>query len=161
MPTIQRKYHLHAEQPDRISQQVPRPGLSLVGFFSARSKFNFIFCLFAVLANVLLPLAHQCHCHLHTCEESNPASFLVSSEASTPALEAGDPEPDEHHSHHDPATCPICQTILHAGRFTISTVISSPVPSLQVLRICHLVSISIIVSPDILNSKPRSPPISL
>ena len=136
---------------------------TLVRFLPAKGKLRFdaVFCLVAILANLILPLAHQCHCHLHALEELNATTPIAAGQEITLRVEAGESDEGEPHSHHHPASCPLCQEALRAGWFTIPTIFLSSGPSVLVQRFCHNVTTSLIVNPNFLVSRPRSPPIPL
>ena len=131
-----------------------------VGYLPARGKprFGFIFCLVALLAHLILPLAHQCH--LHALEEIHASVALEAGQEVTLGLGAAESE-EEHHSHHDAASCPLCQAAFRARYFIVPAVDLAPALSLPVQRFCHNSITSVVANPDILVSRPRSPPISL
>jgi hypothetical protein len=118
-----------------------------------------IFCLIALLAQLILPLAHQCQCHLHALEECHASVALVAGQEVAPRLGAA--ESEEEHHHHDPATCPICQAAFRARDFIVPTVNLAPALSQPVQRFCHNFVTSEVANADILVSGPRAPPVSL
>ena len=124
----------------------------------SQTRLGSLFCLLALLALFFVPLAHQCH--LQTLEGLHPLLASVLGEQVGLQLSTSEPEEADHH-HHDPATCPICQTALSGRYFASPTLSLSPVISLPVQRFCNETIVSIIVTPEILTSGPRAPPVSL
>jgi hypothetical protein len=125
---------------------------------ASQPRLGSIFCLIALLAFIFLPLAHQCQ--LHTLAGLHAP--LAAGMEQNPGLQLSALEPDEpHHSHHDAATCPICQAALSCRYFAVSSLSLSPIISLPVQRFDGEAFISIVAHPDILISGPRSPPTSL
>jgi hypothetical protein len=72
-----------------------------------------LFCLFAIAAQVFLPIAHT-----YQLDAEEVSDRLESGIASTCAHGLSDsghaiggPQKPSHHQHHDPSTCPICQLL--------------------------------------------------
>ena len=65
---------------------------TLVRFLPAIGKLRLdaVFCLVAILANLILPLAHQCHCHLHALEELNATTPMAAGQEISRKIEAGE-----------------------------------------------------------------------
>ncbi len=131
-----------------------------VGFLPARGKprFGFTFCLIALLAHLILPLAHQYH--LHALEEIHASVALAAGQEVSLLLGAAESE-EEHHSHHDAASCPLCQAAFRARAFIVPAVNLALSLYLPVQRFCNNSLTSVVANPDILVSGPRAPPISL
>ena len=123
----------------------------------SQTRLGSLFCLLALLALFFVPLAHQCH--LQTLEGLHP--LLASVLGEQVGLQLSAPEPEEPDHHHDAATCPICQAALSGRHFAAPILSLSPVISLPVQRFCNETITSIIVTPEILTSGPRAPPVSL
>lgn len=124
----------------------------------SRPRLGSAFCLIALLGFIFLPLAHQCQ--LHTL--AGVHAPLAAGMEQNPRLQLSAPEPDEpHHSHHDAATCPICQAALSCRYFATPNISLSLILALPVQRFVNSAFISIVANPDILISGPRSPPTSL
>ena len=123
----------------------------------SQTRLGSLFCLFALLALFFVPLAHQYH--LHTLEGLHPLLAAVLGEQVRLQLSA--PEPEEPDHHHDAATCPICQAALSSQYFAAPPLSLSPAISLPVQRFCNKTITSLIVTPEILTSGPRAPPVSL
>ena len=123
-----------------------------------RTNIGSIFCLIAVLAYLILPLAHQGH--LHALKEFHTSVAWDAGQDVTLRLGAAESE-EPQHSHHNAHSCPICQAALSSRYFTVPTLSLSPAISLPVQRFYNKTITSVVVNPDILVSGPRSPPISL
>ncbi len=122
-----------------------------------RIRLGHIFCLIAFLGHLLLPLAHQVH--LHELEELN-ISVALDAGQGIGLRGAAEPEP-KGHSHHDAASCTICQAAFRARWFVAATDHLSAAFILPVHQSCNKFSTIAVANPDILTSGPRSPPISL
>jgi hypothetical protein len=114
-------------------------------------------CLVALLAQLYLPLVHQC---AHILEGLNASAALGVEQKAEFSLEAAESH-HPHHSHHDAATCPICQAALGCRYFAAPTLSLSSILVLPVQRCCDNAFASIVANPHILISGPRSPPTSL
>jgi len=117
-----------------------------------------IFCLIALLAHLVLPLAHQFR--LHELEEAHNSGALDAGQGVALQFRAADPEP-QHHSHHDTVSCTICQAAFRARWFIVPAINLATVFILPIQRFCNKSIASVVANPDILVSGPRSPPISL
>lgn len=117
-----------------------------------------LFPLFLLLALFFVPLAHQCH--LHTLEGLYPPLAPVFGKEVGLQLSASEPDEADHH-HHDPATCPICQAALSCRYLAVTTLSLPPALSPPIQRFCNFTFTSVVSSPGILVSGPRSPPIFL
>ena len=124
----------------------------------SQTRLGSLFCLLALLALFFLPLAHQCHLHaLEGLDATTASSPEQTAEVRLGSAESEGPL----HSHHDAATCPICQAALSSQYFATPPLSLSPAISLPVQRFCNETITSIIVTPEILTSGPRAPPVSL
>ena len=123
-----------------------------------RIHLGYFFCLIALLAHLVLPLAHQFH--LHQLEELNISGTLDAGQVVAVRFGGGESEP-QHHSHHDATSCPICQAAFRARCFMVPAVNLATAFILPVQRLCHKTSTIAVANPDILVSGPRSPPVSL
>ncbi len=124
-------------------------------FSGARlTRLGSFLCLAALLAQLYIPLVHQCE---HILEGFVlPAAFAVG-QKTEPSIGAAEPQ-NPHHSHHDAATCPICQAALICRYFAAPTISLAPILGLPIQRCCDTADTSIAANPDILISRPRSPP---
>jgi hypothetical protein len=82
-------------------------------------------CLAALLVQFFLPILHT---YSHLLEDA--AILLDTGATSFPSRDRNDAptfgliceaEAASRHSHHDPSTCPICQTLLHASAYVVSS----------------------------------------
>jgi hypothetical protein len=116
-----------------------------------------LICLVALLAHFYLPLVHQ---YEHILE-----GFIASAAwggEQQAEFQLGAPESqDPHQSHHDAATCPLCQEALSSRYFTVTTPSLSPSQAIPVQRFRETAFTEIVANPDILTSGPRAPPTSL
>lgn len=131
-----------------------------VGCHPARGKlcFGSIICLIALLAQLYFPLVHQCE---HILEGFIASAALGAEQGVTLRIEDAESEEGEHHSHHDEATCPICQAALSCRYFAVITLSLAPALSMPVQHFCNNCITSIVADPDILVLGPRAPPVSL
>lgn len=123
-----------------------------------RIHLGYIFCLIGLLAHLVLPLAHLVH--LHELEELNISGALDTGQAVALRLGACESRPQQH-SHHDAASCLICQAAFRARCFIVPAVNLATAFILPVQRFCNKTITSVVANPDILVSGPRSPPTSL
>ena len=122
-----------------------------------RTRLGSIICLVALLAHFYLPLAHQ---YEHLLEGFIASAALGGEQQAE--FQLGAPESqDPHQSHHDAATCPLCQEALSSRYFTVTTLSLSPSQALPVQRFRETAFTSIVANPDILIFGPRAPPTSL
>jgi hypothetical protein len=124
----------------------------------SQTRLGSLFCLLALLALFFLPLAHQCHLHaLEGLDATTASSPEQTAEVRLGSAESEGPL----HSHHDAASCPICQAALGSRYFTVPTPSLSSVLSISVQRFCNNAFTSGVTTQDILVTGPRAPPISL
>jgi hypothetical protein len=127
-------------------------------FGVVQTRLSSLVCLAALLALTVLPLVHQCH--LNDLEQLH--AYHATRGEHQVGLRLSSPEPYKpHHSHHDPATCSICQAASLCRYFSAPSFSLSPILALPVQRFRGIVFTSVIASPDILISGPRAPPTSL
>jgi hypothetical protein len=136
--------------------QKNNPSLIMSGM--KRTHLGSFFCLIAILAHLVLPLAHQGHLHalegLYTADVSDAGREVK--------LLLGSAESEEpQHSHHHANSCPICLAALSSRYFAAPTFSLTQVLYLPIQRFFHKTIASAVANPDILVSGPRSPPISL
>ncbi len=91
--------------PRTLHSSHRRPRLSGAGETRLKSSI----CLIALLALIVVPLAHQ-H-HLHSLEGFSPPPALGVEIPGDLQLSSPKPEDPDHH-HHNAVTCPICQAAL-------------------------------------------------
>jgi hypothetical protein len=141
---------LHRDRSGRRYQSRRFSGVSQI-------RLGFIICLVALLAQIYIPLVHQYEHGLEVCLTSAAWGVAQKTELRPAASKSQHP----HHSHHNPATCPICQAALNCRYFAAPTLsLSSPLV-LPVQRFCDNAFTAIVANPHILISGPRSPPTSL
>jgi hypothetical protein len=140
----------------RSRTQHSRKGPSWMMSGGGNIRLGALFCLFALLALIFIPLAHQCHLHalerFDTAPVNQPKGRLSLWAAQTHKA---------HHPHHDAATCPICQAALAARYFAVTAPSLSLVFSLFVQRFCNNAFTLGVTNQDILVTCPRAPPIPL
>jgi len=81
-----------------------------------------LFCLFALMAQVFLPIAHSCHIcteELLDGPESGSVYFCDRESLTHPAQAILGPHEASHH-HHDPFSCSICQLVFHSHKLLLS-----------------------------------------
>jgi hypothetical protein len=125
---------------------------------TVQTRLGSLICLAALLALTFLPLVHQYYVHgleeLHGPHAAGVDHII--------GLRLNAPEPYEpHHSHHDAATCLICQAASLSRYFSAPTLSLSPISALPVQRFWDRAFTSIIADVNILTAGPRAPPASL
>lgn len=123
-----------------------RKGLTMVFFKNSRNRTGLRFqvkqrersplaaflCLAAILAQIVLPIAHTSHLLLqHPLTNPATAPLEVRTLAKTPGLTSGNQTPS-HGSRHDPENCLVCQALMHSSAFIVpfNLLNSSPLPEL-------------------------------
>lgn len=122
-----------------------------------RTHLGSFFCLIAILAHLVLQLAHQSHLHALEGPYSSVA-WNTGQEVKQllGSAESGEPQHSQHHAN----SCPICQAALSSRYFAAPTLSLNQVIYLPVQPFCQKTITSLAANPDILVSGPRSPPIS-
>lgn len=123
-----------------------------------RTHLGPFFCLIAILAHLILPLAHQSH--LHAFEDFYSSDDLNTGREVRLLFGSAESEEPQHSQHHA-NSCPICLAALSSRYFAAPTFSLTQVLYLPIQRFCHKTIASAVANPDILVSGPRSPPISL
>jgi hypothetical protein len=136
----------HLEQNSRKQQR-----------WISSSSLGTLVCLVTLLVHLYLPLVHQ---YEHILEGFIISAALGGEPRAEFYLGAAQSQ-DPHHSHHDAATCPLCQAALGSRYFTVTTPSLSPSQALTVLRFREIAFTAILANPDILTFGPRAPPTSL
>jgi hypothetical protein len=118
------------------------------------------FCLLAVAAQLLLLPIHSFELNA---ERSHAPSLRCScravhhGESAGPGIEASDPRKVPVHSHHDPCSCPICQTILRSSQCLMPTA-GVTLLFLAPAVLARLFEAQVKMSPSLLIHGARSPP---
>jgi hypothetical protein len=109
-----------------------RAGLRFRDKQGDRSPWAAFLCLAAILAQVVLPIAHTSHLLLqHPFADPLTGSLEGRALAKTPGLTSENQTPSRD-SRHDPESCLVCQTLMHSSAFIVpfNLLNSSPPPEL-------------------------------
>jgi hypothetical protein len=135
----------HLEQKSRKQQS-----------WISSSSLGSLVCLVTLLVHLSLPSVHQ---YEHILE-----GFIVSAaggDEKRSEFQLGAAESQHRdHSHHDAATCSICQAASLCRYFSAPTLCLSPISALPVQRFWDRAFTSIVADVNLLTSGPRAPPAS-